>query len=105
MRYALIVAALLASPAVADDTSPSIKVGQFAALLAAEGQCSMHYNADAVASYVARTFVTPEELDAMAALPVLTSGHASLISKQSATAKVATCAAARSNAKRLGFVY
>ena len=100
MRYALLSVVLLsASPCLAD---ASLEVGKLAGLLAAEEPCNLTYDQTAINIYVERTF-TSADMTAVAAIGPLTMGHASLISKQSPSTLIATCAAAKSAARANGF--
>ncbi len=101
MRYALLSVVLLsASPCLADAL---LDAGKLAGLLAAEEPCNLTYDQTAINNFVDETF-DGDDLTAVAALGSLTRGHASLISKQSASTLAATCAAARLSAKALGFI-
>lgn len=99
-----LVIALLALPlaAHADEVPGYIVAGQLAALLAAEAPCHLRYDQVAINAYVSKSFAATD-LNAVASIGTLTSGHASLIKKQSPSTLTATCAAARLNAKALGF--
>jgi hypothetical protein len=99
-----LVIALLALPlsAHADEVPGYIIAGQLAALLAAEAPCHLHYEQAAINAYVSQAF-TDTDLTAVSSIGTLTSGHASLISKQTASTLTATCASAKVNAKALGF--
>lgn len=103
MRNVLVIAALFAAPAQAQDLEVMTLANALGSVLASEEPCGLAYDADAIRALIAEQ-VPPGALDFAAQLGGFTTAATYGIEAQTPSQRIAHCAAIELTAREYGFL-
>lgn len=103
MRLTIAACLFLAAPAAAQDLEMINLANALATVLASEGPCGLAFDAGAIRAFIAEN-VPPESLDFASTLGGFTAAQGYAIEAQSASQRVAHCAAVELTARSYGFI-
>lgn len=107
MKFALLAATMLATPALSQDLEARMKSTSNAlglgTVLASETACSLTLDPAGIAAWIAAN-VAPDDLSFAANLNLLTMGQTAQVAAMTTSSRIAHCAAVKQTAGAMGLV-